>query len=187
MKIGIIDDEKDARDLIKFYIKQEFSNAQIIIEADSIIKGIEHINSNHLDVLFLDIEFPNGTGFNLLELAKRNDFQTVFVTAHSHYGIEAIKKGAVDYLLKPVDRNELISAIQKCQKVISNSTNNFQDVNQKFRINNDSMINIPTINGFERISFKDIIRCTAESNYTRFYLSNNKTKLVSKTLPTVTR
>lgn len=183
IKTFIIDDEKNARETLKILFKKYFPEVDIIGEADSIKTGIELLNNKSADLVFLDIEFPTGTGFDILAGINKIDFDIIFVTAFDQYAIDAFRFSAVDYILKPVKINIFKEAINKFKQ-----KRKYKDKDQKFRIlidnfnNNIHRIVLPTRKGFIVVKIKDIIRCEGDRNYTNFFFVNNKPMLVSKTI-----
>ncbi len=179
----IIDDEPDSRNTISNILRQYCNNITITGEAGSVGEGLTLIAGEKPDVVFLDIQMNDGTGFDLLEQLKEIDFQIIFVTAYDQYALRAIKFSALDYILKPVDPQQLIEAVEK----IRLKPAAFEEVTQKLNIllrnkNGFERITLPTLDGFNFVDIKDIIRCEAESNYTRFYLNTGKKVLVTRTL-----
>ena len=183
IKTFIIDDEKNARETLKILFKKYFPEVDIIGEADSIKTGIELLNNKSADLVFLDIEFPTGTGFDILAAINKIDFDIIFVTAFDQYAIDAFRFSAVDYILKPVKINIFKEAINKFKQ-----KRKYKDKDQKFRIlidnfnNNIHRIVLPTRKGFIVVNIKDIIRCEGDRNYTNFFFVNNKPMLVSRTI-----
>ena len=113
LKSIVIDDERKSRQLLKTLIKEYCQGIEVVGDAASVSTGIEIINNENPDLIFLDIEMPGGDGFTLLETFKKANFLTCFVTGYSQYAIKAIKHGAFDYLLKPVEISELQLTVAK--------------------------------------------------------------------------
>ncbi len=185
LKAIIVDDEAPLRAVLKSLIRVYHKDIEIVAEAGSVESGFEVINTHQPDLVFLDVEIINGTGFDLLAKFPVIDFKIIFVTAHNAYAIRAFKYSAVDYLLKPVDSFELDQAIQKVKDSFKTDESN---ISLKALLDN-----IKRESGPKRVLLKDhesihlietdeIIRCEAEGNYTRFYLKNGKHLLISKTL-----
>lgn len=179
----IIDDEPDSRSAISNILRLYCNNIEIAGEAGSVSEGLSLIAGEKPDVVFLDIQMNDGTGFDLLEMVKEIAFQIIFVTAYDQYALRAIKFSALDYILKPVDPQQLISAVEK----IRLRPAEFDEVTQKLNIllrnkNGFERITLPTLDGYNFVDIKDIIRCEAESNYTRFHFNTGKKVLVTRTL-----
>ena len=120
----IIDDEKDGAEVLQFLINENCDNVRILAIEHSVEKGIEVIKKHKPDLVFLDIEMPTGTGFDVIQETKEVGYETIFITAYEHYAIKAFKTNAIDYLLKPVDVDELVNAVKNAEKRIATSDKN---------------------------------------------------------------
>ena len=182
LKTIIVEDEKTSREILKSYIAKYCPTVEVVGEAENIDDALVLIRNNKLDLVFLDVEMPYGSGFDLLEKLGNTDFEIVFVTAYNQYAIEALNKHASYYLLKPISIDELIKSVDYVTE-IKTKENALQDsvLLPKIKIT-DSKITLPTQDGFEVIEMKNILYCKADDNYTEIYLVNNQKKLVSKTL-----
>lgn len=182
----LIDDIKNSRVTLADDLKTYCPEVRIEGEADSVRSGIELIRKVKPDIVFLDIELEDGTGFDILEKFERIDFKIIFITGLDSYGIKAIKFSAIDYLLKPVDPDDLVKAVNKFKE---------SDVHHDLKANVDYLLeNIRGIKPkFKRIALNsadkvnmvnidDIIRCESQSNYTLFYLRGGDQILVTKSL-----
>lgn len=136
--------------------------------------------------MFLDIEMPFGNGFDLLDKYAEIPFQVIFVTAYSHYAIQALNRSAAYYILKPIDIDELVEAVNKVQLTLekTNDTSLVDVVLQNIKENKgqDQKLVLPNLTGFDLVNVKDIIRCQANDNYTNIYMDNGKQFIISKTL-----
>ena len=187
MKLNCItvDDEPLALGLVSAYVEQtpflhlhgKYINA---------IDALEVISAGEVQLVFLDIQLHGQSGFDLLKQLDEINFAIVFVTAYDHYGIQAVKFAALDYLLKPIDIDELNKAIDKARKAIQLSKKNerlghlleyLKDENQA-----SPRIALPMFGETRYVNVKDIVRCEADNTYTRFFLANGELVLVSKTL-----
>lgn len=182
----IIDDEPSAREVLRYMIGNYKSGCKIVGEASSVDSGIEEIKNLKPDLLLLDVELPDGTGFDILDKIASHLIPTIFITAFDHYAINAIKHNAFDYILKPVDQVELFKAIQNIQEnkrkeFFKNSYNNYQ-FNKTVSSPEKQKISILDKGEQVFISFSDIMYCQAEKSYTSIYLQNNKSLLSSKNL-----
>lgn len=180
----IIDDEKNGRENLAGLIKSHCPEIKMVGEANSVTQAINVIQEKQPQLIFLDIEMPGGSGFQLLEHFKDFPFEVIFVTAYDNYAIKAIRFSASDYILKPINLNELIAAIDKVSQRISN-----QDENQRIRqLYQNTLhpanpkIGLPTVDRVEFVEVKSIIRCQGESNYTHLYFTAKKPLLVAKSL-----
>ena len=120
MKAIIVDDEKDAVETLKIILKEYCQEVEIIDTAETAIEAIKSILKNKPDLVFLDVEMPHGNGFDVLEGLEKRDFKVIFTTAYNHYAIKAIKFSALDYLLKPIDIDELVEAVKNARISIDN-------------------------------------------------------------------
>ena len=163
---------------------------KIIGEADSVSTGVEALQRLNPQVVFLDIQLNDGTGFDILEqVAEKNkaiQSNIVFITAHEQYAIKAFRFSALDFLLKPVDPEELQKVIEKIETVVEKK-NDFSHIdllleNIRKNVDNFKRIALSTSDGIHLFDISDIIRCESEDNYTRFYVKNHKPILISKTL-----
>lgn len=181
----IIDDEAGNRENLQNLLKRHCTNVSVTGTAASAIEGIDAIEHHRPDLVFLDIEMPNGNGFDLLESLPKIDFEVIFVTAFDHYAIKAIKFCALDYLLKPIDLLELKVAVQKVGEKMANARKNEKmEVFMQNRRNPQAVkkIALPTADKVDFVSVNEILRCQAESNYTHIFLTNGQKILVSRTL-----
>jgi two-component system LytT family response regulator len=162
---------------------------RIIGEADSVETGVKIVLQNQPQVVFLDIHLGDGSGFDLLEEVNQRgklNSQIVFITAHEQYAIKAFRFSALDFLLKPVDPEELQKVIEKLQQVIDkNDSVAHIDLlleNIRKKVDNFKRIALSNSDGIHLFEVSDIIRCESEDNYTKFYIKNSKPILISKTL-----
>jgi len=176
----IIDDEQDSRETIYSYVNGMFDDISIVGEAENVEKGKLLINNIDPDLIFLDINMPDGTGFDLLESFKDRNLNVIFITAYDQYAVRAFKFSAVDYLLKPIDPDYLKEALQKfrSKKELVSSQNrlfNFLQNRTDFE-----KISLPTLEGYKFIDIKSILRCESSGSYTWFYTINDGSFLVSR-------
>ncbi|OIQ21844.1 LytTR family DNA-binding domain-containing protein [Lacinutrix sp. MedPE-SW] len=179
----IVEDEETSREILKNYLSKYCPNVEVVGEASNINDGLELIRNNTLDLVFLDVEMPYGNAFDLLDKVGDRQFETIFVTAYNHYAIDALNAHASYYLMKPIAIDDLIKAVDYVTK-IKTKENALQDqvLVPKAPKNIEGKITLPQQDGFEIINTKDILYCKADDNYTEIYLTNNKRKIVSKTL-----
>ena len=179
----IIDDVKEAREILVSDLSYVAPDVEIIGEADNVVNGVKLLNSLSPDILFLDIEMPDGDGFDLLEMVKNRSFKTIFTTASDAHALKAFKFSAIDYLLKPIDQEELEHAVNKARGKVDHpkslsllKENISKDIGKMERmiLNTQERIHI--------VRIADIIRCESDVNYTRFYLQNGEKVLVTRTL-----
>lgn len=181
----IIDDEPKNRNILQQLLQIHFKDVQVVAQAQNADEGLKLIDRHKPDVVFLDVEMPGKSGFDLLREAGKIDFKVVFVTAYNHYSLKAIKFNAFDYLLKPIDLDELKLTINKLkQSLLPVHENIFQNL---LHPSNDqekafNKIAISSIDFIELIDNDDILYFEAKGNYTDVYLINNKKITASKTL-----
>lgn len=181
LKAIIIEDEAIGRDILRNYISKYCPNVQLLGEASNIEEGQKLIEENELDLVFLDVEMPYGSGFDLLEKIENQTFETIFVTAYDHYAIEALNNQATYYLLKPISIDELIKGVSLVTEIKEKEGELENVVLTPKATSSLSKITIPQQDGFEVVTVSDILFCKADDNYTEIYFKNTK-KLVSKTL-----
>ncbi len=181
----IIDDEKDGAEVMQILISQYCPEVKVLCLENSVENAIISIQKLKPDLIFLDIEMPTGTGFDVLQATKNLEYETIFITAYEHYAIKAFKTSAVDYLLKPIDIDELINAVQNAKKRILNSSKHHSNQIESMilnTLNKSKKISIPSQEGVFWVDLDEIIRFEAESNYTHVHIKNRKKFIVAKTL-----
>ncbi len=186
MKVIIIDDEQSARDVLENLLKELCPEVEEIIKEENLIDGVAAIRKEHPDIVFLDIEMPGHTGLEILDFFKNEkiDFQIIFVTAYNNFAIEAFKLSAVDYLLKPIDDDDLVSAFAKAVQLQSqnNIKTQLQDLEKAFTNLAINKIALDIPKGKQFVSNEDIIMFKADGVYTQVHLKNGKMHLITKTL-----
>ena len=183
IKALIIEDEAQSRQLLNTLVDKHCSNIEIVGTAANVKEALEAIQKHQPDLIFLDITMPDGTGFDLLEKVSPIRFDIIFTTATDKYAIKAIKYSALDYLLKPIDIEELKNSVNKLIQKKSQLTTveNVAQLLQNLRQNNDNYqkITLPTGTAYEIVYIKDIIHCEAEGSYTKFHLTSGKKLLIT--------
>lgn len=185
LKYIIVDDEPRSRNNLRDLLQEYCQQIEIAGEAASAIEALRLIRQKEPDLIFLDIEMPGGSGFDLLKSLNNQNFEVIFVTAYDKYGIQAVKFCAIDYLLKPIDLFELSQAIGKAQAQIVRKKENqrlAELVANIDRVEDEKRIALPLADKIEFIAINQIIRLEADSNYTRIFLEGKKEYLVCKTL-----
>jgi two-component system, LytTR family, response regulator len=186
LKTVIIDDDYVSRMILREMLEKFLDNVEILGEAGSVADGIKLIEDSNPDVVLLDISLPDGTGFDLLDRLKKVSFKLIFITAYSEYAIKAFKYSTFDYIIKPINVDDLTKAIMRIPQIASSDNNN-RVKSLKENLTNSAekpskTIALPEPNGFAIIKVEDIIRCEGKRNYTRIIFKEGSEKVVSRTL-----
>lgn len=181
LKALIIEDEAVSRDILRNYTQKYCPNVSVVDEAANIKDGLILIEKHQPDFVFLDVEMPFGNAFDLLDQIPDRNFEVVFVTAYNHYAIDALNEHAAYYLMKPIDIDELIKAVDYVAEIKQKEGQLQHELVQPKITQTEGKITIPQQDGFEVISVNDIYFCKADDNYTELYFETKKL-LVSKTL-----
>jgi len=180
----IIDDEADARDIIRNNLKEYCEGVDLVGEADGVNSGLQVIKQLKPDLIFLDIEMGDGTGFDLLNQLDSVKPQIIFTTAYDEFAIKAFKYSTVDYLLKPIDIDELIDATKKVGIPVSSTNTMLEEkmnlLLQSVEKKSFDRISLATINGFQMVDTANIVFCKANGNYSNFYLKSGEKIMVTK-------
>jgi two-component system LytT family response regulator len=185
LKTIIVDDEPDAVNFIDSIVKEYCPKLEVVGKAHSAKDGAKLIIEKTPDIVFLDVEMPHGSGFDMLANFPVKTFDVIFITAFNHYAIKAIKFSAVDYILKPININEFIKAVEKVTDKKSNHGNkgaNFTALLENVRSAMPSKLAIPTSEGMEYLNTREILRVEADRSYSWFYLVDRRKILVSRNL-----
>lgn len=187
IKVLIIDDELKARNVLRHYIQNFIPEISLIHDADSVDTAIEILKIFEPDIVFLDVEMPHKNGFQFLMEINEPNFDVIFTTAYNQYAIQAIRFSALDYLLKPVDPDELQAAVQRHlekkevkqtqKELYNNLVNNISKKEVK-----EFKIAVPSAEGFYFFEVDDILRLEADRSYTHIHLVNKRPFIASKTL-----
>lgn len=185
-RIVIVDDEKKAQNSLTKIIEEFCDEVKVVDTAFDVKTGVELIDKIHPDIVFLDIEMPDGTGFNLLEKVEYKDFSLVFCTGHNDFAIKAFKYNAIDYVLKPPDIEDIMSAVEKAKQdlhlkqkdtAVKHLLSFYHNEDKK----NDKII-LKTASDIYVVQIQDIFHCESEGSYTTFFTIGNKKITVSKNL-----
>jgi two-component system LytT family response regulator len=185
MKAVIVDDEPGVRNTIAVILKESFPDITVSAAAGSVAEGFVAVTEQQPDILFLDIELPDGLGFELLRKVSPVRFRTIFITGHQEYALDAIKVSALDYILKPIDEDELKEAITKAREIINHEEEQLKILALSENMQDRKVLRriiLRTAEALQLIAVNDIIRAEAESNYTHFHLSGGKHIMVSRTI-----
>ncbi len=175
LRAVIVDDESNNRNYLKELINGHCEGVSVVATADTALTGMKSIKEHRPDVVFLDVEMPGGSGFDLLENIDKKDFRIVFVTAYSQYAIKALRSQAVDYLLKPVDLEELQNTLKVIRK--NTATSVHEEIPKKV-----------TFTLLDRIIYldpKEIVNMEGDGSYCTVYLTDGTSHIISKHLKAV--
>ena len=183
-KVLVIDDEKPTRDFIKRLIDSYHFGVEVFTDGENVATGVEAIHRLQPDLVILDIQMPDGNGFDVLKSIPVKNFEVIFITAFQEYAIQAIKFSALDYILKPIDSEELKQAIDNALNTITKKTDESQlnVLQHNMQQNSKRKLVLKTQESVHVVEIDDIVRCESDKNYTLFYFMNAKKILVSKTL-----
>lgn len=186
MKTVIVEDEFHCKEGLKNLIEEFCEGLVICGEATSVDEAISVIQYHQPDLVFMDIEIIDGTGFDVILGLANPDFHLIFTTAFDHYAIRAIRFNALDYLLKPIDLDELRDAVEKAKSWNDQKNRNknleYLITNLKAEQNENPVITLSTSNSFEYVRVSQIIRCEAQGAYTKFFIKRRQPILVSRIL-----
>ena len=183
-KAIIIDDVLQARNTLRKDLTHYCPQVEIIGEADGVVEGAKLLKKIKPDVVFLDIQMQDGSGFDLLEIVRDGKLKVIFTTASDAYAIKAFRFAAVDYLLKPIDPDDLRQAVEKLNDKISSDGQDLELLSDTIKSKNKRQERL-ALHTFDKIhvtAIADIVRCESSVNYTEFYFTNGKKMLVTKTL-----
>jgi two-component system LytT family response regulator len=182
----VIDDEPMAREALLALIERYSPEVEIIGTAGDIEAAVNIIRKGRPELIFLDVQLMDGTGFDVLNRLDNDSYKIVFVTAFEEYAITAFKFSAMDYLLKPVNPDELVKAVGKVQDSLDRESMTrrlevlFENISSQARENRK--IALRTATSMHIVNLSEIIRCQSEKNYTQFFLNGGDVITVSKTL-----
>jgi two-component system LytT family response regulator len=186
MRAILIDDERSNLENLSVLLAKYCPLIKIIAQSQSVDEAVDLVNLQQPDLLFLDIQMGKHSGFDLLSRLPEKSFEVIFVTAYDHYGIQAVKFAALDYLLKPVNPEELIGAVSKASHRFKNKMENEQlsFLLQQLKKTETVVpkIALPQQNEIRYVVISDVLRCEADNTYTFFFLNNGDRILVSKPL-----
>ncbi|MEZ4773149.1 MAG: LytTR family DNA-binding domain-containing protein [Bacteroidia bacterium] len=189
IKALIVEDEKNSQELLKELVTEYCDGVEVVAIAGNVADALQALKTHQPDLVFLDIELPDGDGFQVLEKAEVLNFDVIFTTAYDQYAMRAFKFAATDYLLKPVDIEELQHATERVVEKHKSGTQgnqseqidalirNIRNIGQNFK-----RIVLPTTNGFTVVNPDEIIRCESDRNYTFIFLKDGRRILVSRTI-----
>ncbi len=181
----LIDDEPNALGLLALRLAQNCPQVEVVASCTKSLQGVQAILDHRADVVFLDIEMPQLNGFQVLEAVSGVSFSLVFVTAYDKFALKAFRYSAVDYLLKPIDTQELIQAVARVEKDRKMHPEQLEHLKQQFSSPGKPFpdrIALPYQNGVAFVEMKDIVYCEADNNHTKFHLLDGQFHLATKSL-----
>jgi two-component system, LytTR family, response regulator len=185
LKAIIIDDENHCVDIIEVILKKHCPNVQVVARASNGLQGIKAILQHDPDIVFLDIEMPKMDGFQMLEALEKIDFTLVFTTAYDQFAVRAFKFSAFDYLLKPIDEEELIATIHKAEMLNTPQKEHLELLKEHYRgddKNGSRRIALSHSKGYQLVDSQAIMYCEADGNYAKVFLENSSKVSVIKSL-----
>ncbi len=187
VKAIIIDDERHSVETLNLKLEKHCPSVEVVSTFTNSVEGLDYLRQSPPELLFLDIEMPRLNGFELLEQLGEVPFDVVFTTAYDEFGIRAIKFSALDYLLKPIQVNELKTAVERHSRKLRHNLSStqlevlFSNIKEEQR-GRPGKIALATKESIEFVSPDDILACASDSNYTMVYMTNGRKKLISRTL-----
>jgi len=186
MRAILVDDERANVEVLQVLLDKYCPEIKVVATSSQVNEAIGLLNLHRPDILFLDIQMGKSTGFDLLNQLYEKSFEVIFVTAYDHYGIQAVKFAALDYLLKPVNPEELINAVAKAAGRIKNKIQNEQlnFLLQQIKAPESLVqkIALPQYNEIRYVAISEIVRCEADNTYTFFFLATGDKILISRAL-----
>ncbi|WP_372793485.1 LytR/AlgR family response regulator transcription factor [Lutibacter sp.] len=186
LQILLVDDENDALEALEWKLNNYIDNVQVTT-CNSPVKAINIINELKPDVVFLDIQMPEMDGFTMIERLEYRDFNLIFTTAHDEFALKAIKVSAIDYLLKPVDKDELLASMEKIKKSKKGDLleNKLKLLLNNLSENGSDKINISADGKVYLLDKEDVVMLKSDKSYTTIFLKSEQQIVVSKTLKEV--
>jgi len=186
MKVIIVDDESRSRKSIANILSISPIETELVAEADNVKSGLETIKQHKPDVVLLDINMPDGTGFDLLKKLDHINFKVIFITAYEEFAIQAFEFSAVDYILKPVDPLKLTESLNKVHQLVEQENISLRlnalFANLETGSTENKKLVLKTAENIYLVNTSDIIRCESDGGYTRFYIVDGKKILVSRNM-----
>ncbi|HRG88671.1 MAG TPA: LytTR family DNA-binding domain-containing protein, partial [Chitinophagales bacterium] len=180
IKAILIDDEAKARRILEALLKEYCTDVEIVATAADVPSGVIAINQHKPDVLFLDVEMPGYTGFQLLDFFRDIDFDIVFTTAHSDYAVQAFRVSAIDFLLKPIQISELVAAVDKVKAKQGQNKERLSVLKENFKDNTVKKLALPVAEGLLFADTDTLTHLEADGAYTHFHFDDGKKVIVSK-------
>lgn len=180
----IIDDIEQARTTLAQDLHVYAPDFEIVGEASGVVEGAKLLKNVQVDIVFLDIQMQDGSGFDLLDLLPEISFKIIFITASDAHAIKAFRYAAIDYLLKPIDPDELTGALDKFRKFNINESDKYRFLNERLKNHNkpNERLALHSQDKIQIVEISNIVRCESSVNYTTFFFENGDQVVVTKTL-----
>lgn len=184
IKALIVDDEAAARDVLNNLINRVSNNIEVLDTSHDVMDAVEKIKKLKPDVVFMDVQMPNYAGYEIVKFFDTIDFEIIFVTAFDQYALKAFELSAVDYLVKPINRNRLLESIEKLELRVEHkdAAENYEILLESLKEKELGKMVISELGGKHIIHLKDIIAIEAQGAYSKIHLQENKSLVVSKNL-----
>lgn len=182
LRAVLIDDVAAARQTLQADLAAYCPDVAVVGEAEGVVSGAKALRQLTPDLVFLDIQMQDGTGFDLLEVMGATPFRVIFTTAHDGFAIKAFRFAAIDYLLKPVDPDELMEAVAKVRDLSPTQPEHVQALLGNVQERQHSRLALHTMDKIHVVHIRDILRCESSANYTIFHFADQRQLLVTKTL-----
>ncbi|MBK7967119.1 MAG: response regulator transcription factor [Bacteroidetes bacterium] len=181
----LVDDEVSCTDILQWQLSKYCTQVEIVGIYNDTLEALNQITTIQPELVFLDIEMPGMNAFELLEKLKPIPFDIIFITAYNQFAVQAFKENAIDYLLKPIEKSDLVFAVDKVyKKQATNTTERIDALLKLFKVQLEAnkRIALPTNNGISFIDVEQIVHCVSDNNYTFVHLANGSRVLITKTL-----
>lgn len=185
IKAILVDDEVSCTDVLHWQLETYCPSVKVLYECNSPEDAIEKIKTLQPDVIFLDIEMPGMNAFEMLNALKPFSFEVIFTTAYNQFAVQAFKEKAIDYLLKPIEKSDLIAAVEKLmQKEKTKSSEKMEELLSLFKeqMKANKKVALPTNDGISFLNVDQIVRVESDSNYSYVFLENGEKVCITKTL-----
>lgn len=184
IKAIIIDDEARARTLLRKMLTEYCTDIEVAADCEDLPNGVKAIRKLKPDLVFLDIEMPGHSGLELLDFFDENEinFSIIFITAYNNYAIKAFKLSAVDYLLKPVEPNDLENAVERFRRKNTRDKNSIATLKENLKEDGLDKIAVPDSNSIKFLQLDDILYFKADNTYTEIFFADNNKLVISRTL-----
>ena len=180
--VAIIDDQSSSRKVLKNLLSQLCPDVEVVGEADGVASGVSLIRQKRPDAVFLDIQMEDGMGFDLIKFFPSPEFSIIFTSGYNNYATEAFRCNAIDYLLKPINPEELVKAVEKLSYRDTEWNNRLSSLMESIKPQEDKKLRLPTTKGWAFWKLEDIVRLDANDSMTFFFNNKGERILVAKTI-----